>query len=219
MNGVGVVAEADSRHNRSYPDARRPRRWRGIPGRAHQGVEPSVKTPIAPAERAPETPAVDPTEGVVRTVRAADRRVGPPAWTGSGGHAARRRRGRRPRFRLAVQPADHPAGARVRRLLRARAPRRALGRDRSRSHPKGVILSGGPASVYEPGAPQLPDWVLEQRTCRCSASATACSCWPRRSAARSTPAERREYGPATIAVVEAQLAALRRAAETSSTSG
>jgi GMP synthase (glutamine-hydrolysing) len=28
-------------------------------------------------------------------------------------------------------------------------------------HPKGVILSGGPASVYEPGAPTLPDWVLE----------------------------------------------------------
>src|SRR3954468_6950541 len=26
--------------------------------------------------------------------------------------------------------------------------------------PKGVILSGGPNSVYEPGAPQLPDWVL-----------------------------------------------------------
>ena len=28
--------------------------------------------------------------------------------------------------------------------------------------PKGVILSGGPASVYEPGAPTLPAWVLEQ---------------------------------------------------------
>ncbi len=26
---------------------------------------------------------------------------------------------------------------------------------------KGVILSGGPASVYEDGAPQLPDWVIE----------------------------------------------------------
>ncbi len=27
--------------------------------------------------------------------------------------------------------------------------------------PKGFILSGGPASVYEPGAPQVPDYVLE----------------------------------------------------------
>ncbi len=26
---------------------------------------------------------------------------------------------------------------------------------------RGVILSGGPASVYEPGAPTLPRWVLE----------------------------------------------------------
>ena len=29
-------------------------------------------------------------------------------------------------------------------------------------NPKGVILSGGPASVYEEGAPQIPDWVFEQ---------------------------------------------------------
>ena len=28
--------------------------------------------------------------------------------------------------------------------------------------PKGIILSGGPASVYEPGAPTLPDWVLRE---------------------------------------------------------
>ena len=29
-------------------------------------------------------------------------------------------------------------------------------------NPKGVILSGGPASVYEPGAPLVPDWVFER---------------------------------------------------------
>ena len=28
--------------------------------------------------------------------------------------------------------------------------------------PRGVILSGGPASVYEPDAPIIPDWVFEQ---------------------------------------------------------
>jgi len=40
---------------------------------------------------------------------------------------------------------------------------------------RGVILSDGPAGVYEPGAPTLPDWVLACG-CRCSASATGCSC-------------------------------------------
>ena len=29
-------------------------------------------------------------------------------------------------------------------------------------NPKGVILSGGPASVYEDGAPRIPDWVFER---------------------------------------------------------
>ena len=29
-------------------------------------------------------------------------------------------------------------------------------------NPKGVILSGGPASVYAPGAPRIPDWVFER---------------------------------------------------------
>src|SRR4051812_19606471 len=29
-------------------------------------------------------------------------------------------------------------------------------------NPKGVILSGGPASVYDEGAPQLPDWLWER---------------------------------------------------------
>ncbi len=30
-------------------------------------------------------------------------------------------------------------------------------------NPKGVILSGGPASVYDPGAPTIPDWVFERK--------------------------------------------------------
>ena len=39
-------------------------------------------------------------------------------------------------------------------------PHDVPGEDVERLHPRGIILSGGPASVYEPGAPQLPDWVL-----------------------------------------------------------
>ncbi|MBO20555.1 MAG: glutamine-hydrolyzing GMP synthase [Chloroflexi bacterium] len=30
-------------------------------------------------------------------------------------------------------------------------------------NPKGIILSGGPASVYEEGAPQIPSWVFERK--------------------------------------------------------
>ena len=40
-------------------------------------------------------------------------------------------------------------------------PHDASAEDIARLAPRGVILSGGPSSVYEPGAPQLPDWVLE----------------------------------------------------------
>ena len=32
-----------------------------------------------------------------------------------------------------------------------------------RINPKGIILSGGPASVYEEGAPRIPDWVFERK--------------------------------------------------------
>ena len=32
----------------------------------------------------------------------------------------------------------------------------------SRLQPKGIILSGGPASVYDQGAPSLPAWVLRE---------------------------------------------------------
>ena len=46
-----------------------------------------------------------------------------------------------------------------------------------RCSPKGFILSGGPSSVYEPGAPFLPAYVLEAG-CRCWGFATACSSSP-----------------------------------------
>ncbi len=65
--------------------------------------------------------------------------------------------------------------------------------------PKGVILSGGPASVYDDGAPQLPDWVLERNL------PTLGICYGMQLLAgalggRVAAAERREYGPATITV-------------------
>jgi GMP synthase (glutamine-hydrolysing) len=64
-------------------------------------------------------------------------------------------------------------------------------------HPKGVILSGGPASVYEPGAPQIPSWVWKQQL------PVLGICYGMQLIAhdlggRVAPAERREYGPATI---------------------
>jgi GMP synthase (glutamine-hydrolysing) len=67
--------------------------------------------------------------------------------------------------------------------------------------PKGVILSGGPASVYALGAPPLPTWVLEQ------ALPTLGICYGLQLLAqahggRVAPADRREYGPATIEVAD-----------------
>ena len=65
----------------------------------------------------------------------------------------------------------------------------------------GIILSGGPASVYEPGSPQLPYWVLE------SGLPILGICYGMQLIARALggsvePAEKREYGPATIAVTD-----------------
>ena len=53
----------------------------------------------------------------------------------------------------------------------------------ARRRPKGVILSGGPASVYADGAPALEPELLELGRSRARASVTGCSCWPSSSAA------------------------------------
>ncbi len=66
-----------------------------------------------------------------------------------------------------------------------------------RLEPAAFILSGGPASVYEEGAPQLPDYVLE------SGKPVLGICYgmqliTRALGGRVAPAQHREYGPATI---------------------
>jgi GMP synthase (glutamine-hydrolysing) len=66
--------------------------------------------------------------------------------------------------------------------------------------PKGLILSGGPASVYEDGAPQLPEWIWDQNL------PVLGICYGLQLIARDLggavePADRREYGPAKLEVV------------------
>jgi len=66
--------------------------------------------------------------------------------------------------------------------------------------PRGFILSGGPASVYDPGAPRLPGYVLEQ------GAPVLGICYgmqllARRLGGKVAPAARREYGPAKIELI------------------
>ncbi len=63
--------------------------------------------------------------------------------------------------------------------------------------PQGVILSGGPASVYEPGAPSVPPWVLERGL------PTLGICYGMQALAHQlggkvAPGEKREYGSAWL---------------------
>ncbi|HTX78607.1 MAG TPA: glutamine-hydrolyzing GMP synthase [Longilinea sp.] len=66
-------------------------------------------------------------------------------------------------------------------------------------HPKGYILSGGPASVYDAGAPQMPGYVIE------SGMPVLGICYGMQAithtlSGKVAPAAEREYGPAEIEV-------------------
>ena len=64
-------------------------------------------------------------------------------------------------------------------------------------NPRGVVLSGGPASVYETGAPQVPSWVLERQL------PVLGICYGMQALAhqfggRVTPGHKQEYGSAVL---------------------
>ena len=63
--------------------------------------------------------------------------------------------------------------------------------------PKGVILSGGPASVYAAGAPLIPDWVLE-RGLPVLGICYGMQALVHQLGGRVAPSEQREYGSATV---------------------
>jgi len=67
--------------------------------------------------------------------------------------------------------------------------------------PKGFILSGGPASVYEPGAPTLPRYVLVSRR-PVLGICYGMQLLAQNLAGRVVPAGEREYGPAELTVVD-----------------
>ena len=70
----------------------------------------------------------------------------------------------------------------------------------ARRRPKGVILSGGPASVYADGRAAARARAARARDPGARASATGCSCWRSRSAGRVQGAEVGEFGRSQLSV-------------------
>ena len=69
-------------------------------------------------------------------------------------------------------------------------------------HPKGIILSGGPASVYEPGAPRLPAYV-SQSGLPVLGICYGMQLMTHALGGRVAGSNEREYGPAEVEVVQA----------------
>ena len=69
-------------------------------------------------------------------------------------------------------------------------------------HPKGIILSGGPASVYDPGAPRLPAYV-SQSGLPVLGICYGMQLMTHALGGRVAGSNEREYGPAVVEVVQA----------------
>lgn len=83
-------------------------------------------------------------------------------------------------------------------------PCTAKGAEIRRRRPRGVVLSGGPESVYAPGAPAAPEGVFELGV------PVLGVCYGMQLMARECggvvrPAERRSYGPATLSLADLSL--------------
>ena len=102
-------------------------------------------------------------------------------------------------FGSPVHAADRAPRARGARLLRDPSVQRAAASASASCAPEGIILSGGPASVYAGRRAAARSAPSSSSACRCSASATAWACSRSSSAARWRAPTRREYGPARAA--------------------
>ena len=67
-------------------------------------------------------------------------------------------------------------------------------------NPKGIILSGGPASVYQDNAPKVIRRAVGDCRCRFSASVTAWVLSTSHFGGAAARADRREYGPAQLVI-------------------
>ncbi|HEY3999850.1 MAG TPA: glutamine-hydrolyzing GMP synthase [Candidatus Xenobia bacterium] len=72
----------------------------------------------------------------------------------------------------------------------------------AQERPRGVILSGGPASVYDAGAPALPDWVVEKNL-PVLGICYGMQLLAQRLGGKVAPGARREYGQSPLTVQQA----------------